>query len=173
MGRFLTQLGDPDLQDYAQNLRLLLKDFITKFFDAIELNEDPPYADGPSVYLTSEAWHQMQVLKSITRHYLVSRPRMGSMQRAQTRSIEILMEGLADWICTAPEEHSLPPTLLSMLARNNVAVPITRQSTDSLEPEHFRALSDYVCTMSDSEALMRSQWLAGTEVPGSFRLALS
>ncbi|MAM54906.1 MAG: hypothetical protein CMH35_08700 [Microbacterium sp.] len=173
VGRFLTQLGDPDLQDYAQNLRLLLKDFITKFFDAIELNEDPPYADGPSVYLTSEAWHQMQVLKSITRHYLVSRPRMGSMQRAQTRSIEILMEGLADWICTAPKEHSLPPTLLSMLARNNVAVPITRQSTDSLEPGHFRALSDYVCTMSDSEALMRSQWLAGTEVPGSFRLALS
>ena len=60
-----------------------------------------------------------------------------------------------------------------MLARNNVAVPITRQSTDSLEPGYFRALSDYVCTMSDSEALMRSQWLAGTEVPGSFRLALS
>lgn len=95
------------------------------------------------------------------------------MQRAQTRTIEILMDGLADWICTAPKNHTLPPTLLAMLARNNARVPTSRQSTDALGPNHYRALSDYVCTMSDSEALMRSQWLAGTEVPGSFRLALS
>lgn len=170
---FLAQLGDPDLQDYGMNLRLLLRTFVSDFFNAIELKEEPPYAGGPSVYLTSEAWHQMQVLKSITRHYLVSRPRMGAMQRAQTRTIEILMDGLADWMCTAPRDHTLPPTLLAMLARNNAKVPTKRQSTKALEPDHYRALSDYVCTMSDSEALMRSQWLAGTEVPGSFRLALS
>lgn len=170
---FLSQLGDPDLQDYAMNLRLFLKDFISKFFHAIELNKTPPYEGGPSIYLSSEAWHQMQVLKSVTRHYLVSRPRMGSMQRAQTKSIEILMDGLADWICSAPKEHTLPPTLLAMLARNNTTLPTSRQLTQDLTPSHFRALSDYVCTMSDSEALMRSQWLAGTEVPGSFRLALS
>ena len=170
---FLGQLGDPDLQDYAMNLRLFLKNFVSKFFDAIDLSASPPYEGGPSVYLTSEAWHQMQVLKSITRHYLVSRPRMGSMQRAQTRSIELLMDGLADWICTAPKDHTLPPTLLTMLSRNNTSLPSSRQQTSALTPSHYRGLSDYVCTMSDSEALMRSQWLAGTEVPGSFRLALS
>ncbi|MEI3848058.1 MULTISPECIES: deoxyguanosinetriphosphate triphosphohydrolase family protein [unclassified Microbacterium] len=173
---FLQQLSDPDAQDYGMNLRLLLRGFVSDFFKAIDLDETPPYRDGPSVFLTSEAWHQMQVLKSITRHYLVSRPRMGSMQRAQTRTIEILMDGLADWICTEPKEHSLPPALLVIFALNQVAVPTNPHQLphrDVLSPQHYRALADYVCTMSDSEALMRSQWLAGTEVPGSFRLALS
>lgn len=173
---FLQQLGDPDTQDYGMNLRLLLRRFVGGFFAAIELNEVPPYVDGPSVFLASEAWHQMQVLKSITRHYLVSRPRMGSMQRAQTRTIEILMDGLADWICAEPKVHSLPPALLTILELNQVTLPKNPkklQHRDLLTTEHYRALADYVCTMSDSEALMRSQWLAGTEVPGSFRLALS
>ncbi len=173
---FLKQLGDPDTQDYGMNLRLLLRVFVSDFFKAIELSDTPPYDDGPSVFLTSEAWHQMQVLKSITRHYLVSRPRMGSMQRAQTRTIEILMDGLADWICTEPKEHSLPPALLGIFAQNEVTLPLNPKKKSHrkvLGPRHYRALSDYVCTMSDSEALMRSQWLAGSEVPGSFRLALS
>ncbi|REJ05169.1 dNTP triphosphohydrolase [Microbacterium bovistercoris] len=173
---FLNRLKDPDTQDYGMNLRLLLRVFVSDFFKAIELDAHPPYKDGPSVFLTSEAWHQMQVLKSITRHYLVSRPRMGSMQRAQTRTIEILMDGLADWICSDPKEHSLPPTLLVIFALNQVELPTNPDKLphdEVLRPEHYRALADYVCTMSDSEALMRSQWLAGTEVPGSFRLALS
>ncbi|MFJ4174720.1 dGTP triphosphohydrolase [Microbacterium sp. NPDC089696] len=173
---FLGRLKDPEEQDFGMGLRLQLRGFVSKFFNAIELDTEPPYAGGPSVFLTSEAWHQMQVLKSITRHYLVSRPRMGSMQRAQTRTVEILMDGLADWICTEPKLHSLPPMLLTILALNQVAVPANPDKLPHrkvLRPEHYRALADYVCTMSDSEALMRSQWLAGTEVPGSFRLALS
>lgn len=173
---FLQQLKDPDTQDYGMNLRLSLRVFVSKFFDAIELNIEPPYEGGPSVFLTSEAWHQMQVLKSITRHYLVSRPRMGSMQRAQTRAIGVLMDGLADWICEDPEEFALPPTLLEIFALNEVSLPNNPNNLhhrEVLEPSHYRALADYVCTMSDSEALMRSQWVAGTEVPGSFRLALS
>lgn len=173
---FLGQLKDPEAQDFGMNLRLLLRGFVSGFFGAIDLDATPPFAGGPSVFLTSEAWHQMQVLKSITRHYFVSRPRMGSMQRAQTRTIEILMDGLADWICADPKPHSLPPTLLTILALNEVSLPANREKLphrEVLKPEHYRALADYVCTMSDSEALMRSQWLAGTEVPGSFRLALS
>lgn len=173
---FLQQLSDPDTQDYGMNLRLLLRIFVSDFFTAIELSSIPPYKAGPSVFLTSEAWHRMQVLKVITRHYLVSRPRMGSMQRAQTRTIEILMDGLADWICANPKEHSLPPVLLQIMALNEVKLPANpkkKKHRKILGAGHYRALADYICTMSDSEALMRSQWLAGTEVPGSFRLALS
>lgn len=170
---FLDDLGAPDTLYFDMNLRLALKKFVSRFFTSIEVRDEPPYADGPSIFLASEAWHQMQVLKSITRHYLVSRPRMGSMQRAQSKAIENLMDGLAQWVCTAPKKHTLPPTLLLIFAVNGVEVPENRHSLDDLTPKHYRALADYVCTMSDSEALMRSQWLSGTEVPGSFRLALS
>lgn len=173
VSNLLVQLGDPDSQDYGMQLRLLLKTFVKSFFASIQLSATPPYANGPRVYLESEAWHQMQVLKSITRHSLVSRPKMGSMQRAQTKAIETLMDGLTEWVCTAPKEHTLSPTMLEMFARNNTSVPPVRPKRKKLSPMQVRALSDYVCTMSDSEALMRSQWFAGTEVPGSFRLALS
>lgn len=105
---FLHELKDPDSQDFGMGLRLSLRKFISGFFKAIELSDTPPYDGGPSVALASIEWHQMLVLKSVTRHYLVSRPRMGSMQRAQTRTIEILMDGLADWICSEPKEH--PPS---------------------------------------------------------------
>lgn len=173
---FLQQLKDPDTQDYVMGLRLSLRGFVSGFFKAIELRETPPYEGGPSVALASIQWHQMLVLKSVTRHYLVSRPRMGSMQRAQTRTIEILMDGLADWICSEPKEYALPPGLLTIFELNRVSLPSNpcKLPHDKvLDAKHYRALADYVCTMSDSEALMRSQWLAGTEVPGSFRLALS
>lgn len=176
VSRFLEGLGDPDRETFAMQLRLSLKEFVSRFFQALKVTVAPPYAGGPSVYLSSEAWHQMQVLKSITRHYLVSRPRMGSMQRAQTKVIEALMEGIAQWLCSAPGKHVLPPALLAIFARNSVSLltePRRPGEPDPLEPAHYRAIADYVCTMSDSEALMRSQWLAGTEVPGSFRLALS
>ncbi len=86
------------------------------------------------------------------------------------------MDGLADWVCSDPHEHSLPPTLLVIFALNQVELPKKPEKLPHdkvLSSKHYRALADYVCTMSDSEALMRSQWLAGTEVPGSFRLALS
>ncbi|WP_449408738.1 dGTP triphosphohydrolase [Microbacterium maritypicum] len=170
---FLVQLDDPEHQDYVMNLRLLLKRFVRRFFAAIQVSSKPPYEGGPSIYLESEAWHGMQVLKSITRHSLVARPKMGSMQRAQTKAIETLMDGLADWIASVPKEQTLSPTLLTIFARNATTLPTKRPENNKLEPKQYRALADYVCTMSDSEALMRSQWLAGTEVPGSFRLALS
>ncbi len=41
-----------------------------------------------------------------------------------------------------------------------------------LDPKHYRAISDYICGMSDSEALLRSQWLTGIEIPGMTSLGV-
>ncbi|MFJ3490679.1 hypothetical protein [Leifsonia aquatica] len=42
----------------------------------------------------------------------------------------------------------------------------------ALEEAHWRAVVDYICGMSDSEALLRSQWLTGTEIPGMSALGV-
>lgn len=169
----LREFGDQDDENYAVNLRMKLATFVQRFFEEIDVRAVAAYEGGPRVSLSAKAWHQMQILKSITRHFLVARPRMGILQRAQTKAIELLLDGLADWICSAPKIHSLPHALLWTMGTAGAQLPPSPISRDSLTPAHWRAISDYVCTMSDSEALLRSQWLSGSEVPGSFRLALS
>lgn len=42
----------------------------------------------------------------------------------------------------------------------------------TLSAAHYRSIVDCICGMSDSEALMRSQWHTGSEVPGMFSLGV-
>lgn len=141
----------------SAQLREALSDRIKGYFGAIELTEEGV------VSLDVESWHDMQALKTITRHYLISSPRMGLIQRAQGKVIENLFTGLVEWLQTGPEKRQLPAGLVAALnAYDEQQEPLS----EILHANHFRAVSDYICGMSDSEALLRSGWVSGREVPG-------
>lgn len=145
-------------------VRSRLAVIVGEFFDGIVVT---PHRGTATVGLLEAQWHQMQVLKQITKLHLVSTGRMGQIQRAQKVTIARLFEGLAAWLSYADGPASVPERFAASLANAGAAFP--RGAT--LTPEHYRAISDYICSMSDSEAFMRAQWVTGTEVPGMVNLS--
>ena len=164
----LDDIGDLDDDITGVSIRTNLAGTVEKFFAGLRVSVDAPYASGPHVFLDSAPWHLMQVLKVITRRYLVSTSRMGVLQQAQSKAIENLMTGLVEWISSAPALHEIPVPLRRALNASGVTVPkdpLGQRQT--LGPEYYRAISDYICTMSDAEAMTRSRWIMGLDAPGA------
>ena len=170
LGRVLElvdEISDPDDPLGVPQLRTALSAKVQACFQQIRISTTPPWANGPMVSLEQPAWHELQCLKIITKHFLVSTSRMGVLQRAQTMAIRNLFQSIVHWLRTSPKERDLPVPLQKLLSD----MPIPYYPADELVADHYRAICDYICQMSDAEALMRSKWLTGHEVPGSSSIA--
>lgn len=136
---------------------------IETFFKSIRVKSEPPWPAGPSVYLESQAWHLMQCLKTITRRYVVNTPKIGLIQQAQRSVLTELFNGLCKWVEMGPLFAELPQPLsdyLEPLGMKGQRLP------QQLKPDHYRAIADYICSLSDQECYARSSWIRGFEVPG-------
>lgn len=152
----------------VQTLRAQLSRRISDFFASVDVDDTD--SSRPAIRLNVDKWHEMQVLKLITKQYLISTARMGLIQRAQTQVIRNLFNEMTGWLDEAPALKSLPVPLRESLANLDLSIPSRHVG---LHANHFRAISDYICGMSDSEALLRSQWSSGTEVPGMTNLGVT
>ncbi|MFM9920440.1 deoxyguanosinetriphosphate triphosphohydrolase family protein [Lacisediminihabitans sp. H27-G8] len=160
-----TAISTDDSDGLASSaLKEELSDRVSRYFASVKIDADGAYPGGPLVYLSPEMWHDIQVLKMITRQYLVSTPRMGMIQRSQTQAIRVLFKGLADWLVSTPDQNSLPASLQDALIR--VGHPELPKKKKHLTADHYRAICDYICGMSDAQALTHSLWISGREVPG-------
>ena len=139
-----------------------LASLIEAMFKSIDIKLQPEWQDGPSVFLKKPEWHLMQCLKTVTRRYVVSTASMGTMERSQKRIVEKLFSNLCSWLETQPLYSELPQPLsdyLRDLDETGERVPA------ELDQPHFRALADYICSLSDQECYMRSKWLEGEDYP--------
>lgn len=129
--------------------------FIEKMFAGIRVTYEPPWSGGPSVHLEKPAWHLTQILKTITRRYVVGTSRMATIERSQTAAVEALYRGLSLWVTNDPEAE-LPEPLASYIRS------IERSSPKWMR---YRAIGDYIAGLSDDECLARSRWITGVEIP--------
>jgi dGTPase len=155
-------------EEYLASLRAELSDVVSDFFASVQISSRVPYANGPLIYLSRLQWHRLQCLKRITRGYLVSSPKMGIVQRAQTESIDRLFDGLVSWLGQYPDKNTVPSELKDFIEASGAIVPVKAAGSPKialLSAEHYRSIVDYICGMSDSEAAMRAQWVSGSDVP--------
>lgn len=163
----LDTVNAPRISQSARDLQLRgdLSGKIAEFFSSIEIDENGP---SPVVTLASKSWHEMQVMKRVTKGFLVATGRMSQIQRAQRQTIERLFSGLEDWVAQAGPDDTIPETLKEFMGLQALGAI----ESGRLSPGHYRAITDYICTMSDSEAFLRAQWVTGTEIPGMANLGL-
>lgn len=147
----------------ANKLQTKMAVQIEFFFNSIRVSAEPPWPKGPSVHLESQAWHLMQCLKTITRRYVVDTPKIGLIQRAQRSVLTELFNGLCDWVESRPLFAELPQPLADYLESAGKA---GQRLPSELSPDHYRAIADYICSLSDQECYVRSSWIRGIEVPG-------
>lgn len=146
-------------------LRDLLSEKIGEYFSSLDINTDLPYKRAGYIRLSHAHWHEVQVLKVITRHWLIQSPQMGVIQRAQTRAIRTLFDSLVDWLSTTSTEATNLPEALHF-ALTEAGVDLNTEKFGGLDARHYRAIGDYIAGLSDSEALLRSNWFAGRDIPG-------
>jgi len=149
-------------------LRTTLAGVVKELFAALSVTEEGAYANGPRIYLAAAEWHNIQVLKTVTKRFLVNRSPMGSLQRTQAEIVRVVFDKTVEWLGSKPEEHHLPIPLRRVMGTADVGIP----SDGVLQEPHYRAIADYVCTMSDSEAALRARYLSGADIPGPAELGI-
>lgn len=158
-----------DRASSEQPMVVVLRDELNKkigdYFTTLKIDSELPSPDAAYVRLSKTSWHEVQVLKVITRHWLIQSPQMGMIQRAQASAIRTLFNSLVEWLGTEGTEVAGLPTPLRD-ALTHAGIDLNNEKLGKLDARHYRAVGDYIGSLSDSEALLRSNWFAGREIPG-------
>jgi dGTPase len=147
-----------------------------RLVDGVIVSADPTTRSG-HVLLATAAWHEVQVLKFVHRHFVLLRPDLALNQRGQARLLTSLVEELEQWTGDRRESDRLPRRLhdLVALAEHQYAA---LSSTDPAllagatgeaptGPDAVRALArgravvDFVASLTDNQAAALLDALTG------------
>ncbi|HEX5406072.1 MAG TPA: dNTP triphosphohydrolase [Pseudonocardiaceae bacterium] len=140
------------------------------------VSADPTTRSG-HVLLATAAWHEVQVLKFVHRHFVLLRPDLALNQRGQARLLTSLVEELEQWAGDRRETDRLPRRLhdLVELAEHQYAALSATDPTllagatgeAPTGPDAVRALArgravvDFVASLTDNQAAALLDALTG------------
>ncbi|WP_350347865.1 dGTP triphosphohydrolase [Agromyces sp. G08B096] len=123
------------------------------------------------VTLDRLAWHEVEVLKFVHRHFILDRADIAMYQRGLSRVLTRAVKGLTAWVTDDIDRHRVPQRLRELVelatdgyARVRAArpdgVPIP-DAGDVLRLGVGRGVVDYVASLSDDQALAVSEAIDG------------
>lgn len=123
------------------------------------------------VTLDRRAWHEVEILKFVHRHFILDRADIVMYQRGLSRVLTRAVKGLAAWITDDYDRHRVPQRLRELVdiaadgyARLRAArpegIPIP-EASDVLSLGVGRGVIDYVASLSDDQALAVSEAIDG------------
>jgi dGTPase len=136
-----------------------------RLVDAIEVVEKPSVRSG-HVVLGVAQWHEVQILKSVHRRFVLTRPDLALHQRGQARLLTTLVESLLGWIADPEESARLPQRLHDLidLAEAELAAGSDRQEpvgATRQQRARGRAIIDFVAALTDGQAVALMDALSG------------
>lgn len=163
--------SDPSAASSEASARSATSDLIGDLIGKVELSERPLWKNGPHLGLTGVAWHKVQIMKTITRSYIISRPDIALLQRGQQTIITGLVRLLRDWVSSIEDRKRLPKRLLTEfeLAESQKQESSTEKigyggEQQAPRGEPLRAILDYICTLTDQQCVVLYQKLSGIQV---------
>lgn len=136
---------------------------LTVFSRALRLEDRQGW---PHLAMEASEWHFMQILKGITRTYIVSRTDLSAIQFSQGRVLGTLCDDLLSWYETDPKR--VPERLLLLTSRaydfvqnegivENYREPKSKNTTSGAQ----RGVVDFVAELTDHQALELHRVLSG------------
>jgi dGTPase len=141
-----------------------------RLVDAIDVIADPSVRSG-HVVLGVAQWHEVQILKSVHRRFVLTRPDLALHQRGQARLLTALVDALHAWITDPDESARLPQRLHDLidlaeaelvaepdavgLAPGNQPVP------SRIDRARGRAIVDFVAGLTDGQAVALLEAISG------------
>ncbi|MEU0253416.1 dGTP triphosphohydrolase [Streptomyces sp. NPDC006184] len=132
---------------------------IQRCIEAVTALDDPPY-----VKIESAMQYQVEALKELTWFYVIESPALGALQEGQRRLIRGLYGMLTDWLVDSERNASLRiPTplkeIVDGIAEDQASM---RGFMAGKEAQNARAVSDYICTLTEDQAQDMYERITGT-----------
>lgn len=142
---------------------------ISRFIENIHLKEKTFWTNGPFVALEVVEWHEMQILKEITKNFVVNRPDVALLQHGQEELLKRLVVFLREWQADESDYKRLPRRLRSEteIARAQHE-GYKMNGTDvarayATRGNKRRCIIDYVCSLTDGQCYSLYQKLVGAK----------
>lgn len=148
----LSQADNPRWRVSLQTSRRLVSKLITDFIAGVQLNATPSRQEPP-LQLSADHWHQVQVLKQLTRDFVIARSDVAAVQRGQQFLLEDLLQLVKGWVEHPTDASRVPPQLRELHASFSA-----------------RGMVDFVASLTDRGAIALRRTLRGeglqTVIPG-------
>lgn len=157
-----------DLQDSRLGeFRHQFSQKVSHYIGEVSFSHVPLWHDGPHIGLDNDAWHEVQILKEITKKHIIKRTDIALLQRGQSQILEAICHDLERW--RLEDAERLPRSLLNGLqiseAQLSGDLPAGRglnHADRGGRPQ--RAILDYICTLSDNQCIALYKKLRGGDV---------
>ena len=123
------------------------------------------------VTLDRRAWHEVEILKFVHRHFILDRADIAMYQRGLSRVLTRAVKGLTAWVTDDYDRHRVPQRLKELVdiaadgySRLRAARPDGIPIPAASEVQRFgvgRGVVDYVASLSDDQALAVSEAIDG------------
>ncbi|MFG2984780.1 deoxyguanosinetriphosphate triphosphohydrolase family protein [Streptomyces sp. NPDC048258] len=132
---------------------------IQRCVEAVTVLPDPPY-----VKIANSVQYEVEALKELTWFYVIESPALGALQEGQRRLVEGLYRMLTDWLVESQRNASLRiPAPLKEIADSMEEDQASMGGImGSKEAQNARAVMDYICTLTEDQALDMYERITGT-----------
>lgn len=153
---------------------------IGKYINSVRIKDDVFWRHGPYIALNAPEWHEVQLLKEITKNFVIKRPDIALLQRGQQRILRELVQRLLEWKDSRSDFKRLPRRL-----REEIIIAGTGNGrTDSAAAykdlltirgrggfaergDANRCILDYLCTLTDGQCYALYHKLSGSRPAAS------
>ncbi len=148
--------------------------------DAVRVSASPPY-----IRIDERVQYRIELLKNLTWFYVIDSPQLAVAQEGQVRLIDELFQALLEWMKATPNSSRLPVWLRELHqifiaddegrdTFNEVLEQQWAQNEKTFGPEEReelpirRAVSDYLCSLTEAQAVDLHARLTGATTTHGF-----
>lgn len=151
-------LGTSYEPKYEAQLREFVSNAIHAAVTSTFIVEQPTGDVGALMLLGCEQWHTIQLYKHFLKAHVLDREDLGIVQYSQTMLIVELLNRLREW---KSADSTRLPARMSLL--------LQAAGTDSGQYSEARGYMDYLCTLTDTQAVNLHDTLFGFRIPAMIR----
>lgn len=129
---------------------------LTECVGAVSLVTEPPY-----VTVDPRCQYLVEALKELTWFYVIDRPSLAVMQKGQKRIVQSLYDRLHDCLAESPKSPRLPIQLRSIYQGLGHDADFMSAFPRSSEAREARAVVDYICVLTEAQAVDLDERLSG------------
>jgi dGTPase len=130
-------------------LHRLINKWIRQFDHACQASAGPPY-----VSVLPDAQYQAEILKRVTKFYVVFNPVIRAAETGQQRLVGELFRMLLDLVAKAKSGRGVPVRLWEL-------TEISLKEEASAKLAQYRAVADFLCTLTEGQSVDLFGRLAG------------
>ncbi|ONF62686.1 deoxyguanosinetriphosphate triphosphohydrolase family protein [Amycolatopsis keratiniphila] len=152
-----------DTRENRVRMNKITSDHLTGFVDAVRLLDEPPYVE-----VDQDSQYRVAALKELTWFYVIDRPPLAIQQEGQKRIIGSLFDRLLMCLEKSPNSPKIPIHLRVIYRDIKRDEEANGTFKGNKEARCARAVTDYICLLTEAQAVDLGKRLAGRSQSSMF-----